>query len=41
MFCWPNLAYVLCIKYGHTGAYVAYLPRYYGANVRPVYIAQE
>ena len=38
---WPNLAYVLCIKYGHTGAYVAYLPRYYGANVRPVYIAQE
>ena len=38
---WPNLAYVLCIKYGHTGADGAYLPRYYGANVRPVHVAQE
>jgi hypothetical protein len=38
---WPHLAYILCIKYGNTGAYAAYLPRYYGANVRPVYVGQE
>ena len=38
---WPHLAYILSIDYGNTGAYVAYLPRHYGANVRAVYIAQE
>ena len=38
---WPNLAYVLCIKYGHTGAYAAYYMRYAGANIRPVHAAQE
>ena len=37
---WPHLAYILCIKYGNTGAYGAYLPRHYGANVRAVYVGQ-
>ena len=38
---WPHLAYILCIKYGNTGAYGAYLPRHYGANVRAVHVGQE
>jgi hypothetical protein len=43
---WPHMACVLCIKYnrvtsGITGAYAAYLPRHYGANVRAVYVGQE
>ena len=38
---WPNLAYVLCIKYGHTGAYAAYYMRYAGANIRAVHVGQE
>ena len=38
---WPHMAYVLCIKYGITGAYAAYLPRHYGANVRAVHVPQE
>ena len=38
----PNLAFILCIKHGNTGAYMAYLPRHIGANVRAVhYVAQE
>ena len=38
---WPHLAYILCITYGNTGAYGAYLPRHYGANVRAVHVGQE
>lgn len=37
---WPNLAYILGIKY-RTGPDAFYLPRYYGGNVRPVYVGQE
>ena len=37
---WPNLAYILGIEY-RTGPDAFYLPRYYGANVRAVYVAQE
>lgn len=37
---WPNLAYILGLKYS-TGPDAFYLPRYYGGNVRPVYVGQE
>ena len=37
---WPNLAYILGIKY-RTGPDAFYLPRYYGAIVRPVHVGQE
>ena len=38
----PYLAFILCIKHGNTGAYMAYLPRHIGANVRAVhYVAQK
>ena len=34
----PNWACVFCIKYGNTGAYAVYLPRYYGAIVRAMHM---
>jgi hypothetical protein len=37
---WPNLAYILGIKY-RTGPDAFYLPRYYGGNVRAVHVGQE
>ncbi len=35
------LAYILYLQSGNSGVYAAYLPRYMGANVRPVYVEQE